>query len=231
MIKSVQKVVDNFYFIFSREVLLPDSNIYLIKTGDRFVIFDAGIHQVFKDTVGAIQELGLNLSQLDRLILTHTHLDHSGSVPLFLQEAKNMELWVSHEEGILLEKGDDTLVLGSMLGHRLPPLPVTRKLQDGDVLNIGDFTFQALLTPGHSAGSLSFFEPNHRILISGDVVFRHGSFGRVDFPTGDGKQLIASIERLAELPVKILLPGHMGIATKNGQEEIRLSLQFARQAL
>jgi len=229
--KLVQEVVEGIYHIVAREGMFPDSNIYLVKAGDRFVLFDAGIQLFFKDTVDAIKELGLDLSQLDHLILTHTHLDHSGSVPLFLQEAGDAKLWVSREEGILLEKGDDTLVLGSLLGHRLPPLPVARKLKEGDVLRIGDFTFQVLLTPGHSAGSLCFFEPNHQLLISGDVVFRHGSFGRVDFPTGNGKQLIASIERLAELPVKILLPGHMGVALEKGREEIRLSLQFARQVL
>ena len=74
-------------------------------------------------------------------------------------------------------------------------------------------------------------EPNHKLLISGDVVFRHGSFGRVDFPTGNGTLLKQSIERLANLPVEMLLPGHMGIAFEDGLREIKLSLQFARQVL
>ena len=118
-----------------------------------------------------------------------------------------------------------------MLGQRLPPIPIAKKLHDGDVIEVGPYSFQVLLTPGHSAGSLCFFEPKHKLLISGDVVFRHGSFGRVDFPTGNGTVLKQSIERLANLPVEMLLPGHMGIAMENGQREIKLSLQFARQVL
>jgi glyoxylase-like metal-dependent hydrolase (beta-lactamase superfamily II) len=60
-------------------------------------------------------------------------------------------------------------------------------------------------------------------------VFRHGSFGRYDLPTGNGAQLKQSIARLAELPVEILCPGHMGIALKNGQQEIQFSLKNAER--
>lgn len=229
--KRVTKVMDGFFHIAARETLVPDSNIFLVQAGDRFVLFDAGVHHYYRDTVEAIEGLGLGLDKLDHLILTHTHLDHSGSAPQFLDDAKDVGLWVSRIEGEYLERGDDTIVLGSMLGQRLPPLEVARKLDEDDVIKVGKFTFQVLLTPGHSAGSLCFFEANHGILISGDVVFRHGSFGRVDFPTGNGEQLKNSIARLAELPVKMLLPGHMGIAMKDAQQEIRLSLQFARQVL
>ena len=229
--KRVQKVFDDFYWIMAREGMVPDSNIFLVKDGERFVLFDAGIHHFFKDTVAAIEELGLEFKKMDRLILTHTHLDHSGSTPEFKGRLKDLEVWVSEEEGSLLEQGDDTIVLGSMLGQRLPPIPVAKKLHDGDVFKVGAYSFEVLSTPGHSAGSLCFFEPNHKLLISGDVVFRHGSFGRVDFPTGNGKVLIQSIERLASLPVEMLLPGHMAIAMQDGQREIKLSLQFARQVL
>ena len=227
--KAVQKVLDGFYWILAREAMLPDSNIFLVADGNRFVLFDAGLQNFYQETVLAIRDLGLNLSDLSRLILTHTHLDHSGSTPLFQKDAKNVEIWVSEEEGTFLEQGDDTVVYGSMLGNKLPPIEVAKKLHDGDVVEVGDFTFQVLHTPGHSIGSLCFFEPNHQLLISGDVVFRHGSFGRADLPTGNGKQLTQSIARLAELPVEMLLPGHMGIALKGGQREIQLSLQFARQ--
>ncbi len=229
MAKTVRKIMDGLYWIVAREGMLPDSNIYLVKEGERFTIFDAGIPTYFKHTTAAIEELGFSISQLNRIILTHSHLDHSGSVPLFLKEVKDTELWVSRQEGEYLEKGDDSVVYARLLGQRLEPIPVGRKLEEGEVIKAGDFTFQVLHTPGHSIGSLCFFEPNHKILITGDVVFRQGSFGRVDLPTGNPQQLVASITRLAQLPVEILLPGHMNIATSNGQSEIQLSLQYAKQ--
>jgi hydroxyacylglutathione hydrolase len=227
--KTVRQILDGLYWIVAREAMLPDSNIYLIKTGERFTIFDTGIPTFFQQTRAAIEELDLQLSQLDQIILTHSHLDHSGSAPLFLKEAKDAELWVSKLEGDYLEKGDDSVVYARLLGRRLEPIPVGRKLEEGEVIKIGDFSFQVLHTPGHSIGSLCFFEPTHKLLITGDVVFRHGSFGRVDLPTGNPQQLVASITRLAQLPVEILLPGHMGVAMSNGQAEIQLSLQYAKQ--
>ena len=227
--KTVRKVLDGFYWIEARQGLLPDSNIYLVQDDDRFVLFDAGIENFYADTCQAITEIGLPLSNLDRLILTHTHLDHVMSTPRFLQDAPDAEVWISEIEGNLLEAGDNSIVYPNLLGlPSLPPIPVARKLRDGDQFKVGDFSFQVLLTPGHSAGSLCFFEPEHRLLISGDVVFRHGSFGRYDLPTGNGEQLKQSIARLAELPVQILCPGHMDIALRNGQQEIQFSLQNAQ---
>lgn len=196
---------------------------------DQFVLFDAGLENFYSDTCEAITELGFDLKNLDRLILTHTHLDHAMSTPRFLQDAKDAEVWVSEVEGNLLEAGDSSIVYPQLLDlPPLPPIPVARKLQDGDAFKVGDFTFQVLLTPGHSAGSLCFFEPQQKLLISGDVVFRHGSFGRYDLPTGNGEQLKQSITRISKLPVEILCPGHMGIALKNGQQEIKFSLQNAQ---
>jgi glyoxylase-like metal-dependent hydrolase (beta-lactamase superfamily II) len=228
--KTVRKIIDGFYWIEARQSFLPDANIFLIQDYERFVIFDAGLENFYPDTCQAITELGLQLTNLDRVILTHTHLDHVMATPRFLQDAKDAKVWLSEVEGTLLEAGDNSIVFPHLLGlPSLPPIPVGRKLLDGDTFEVGDFSFQVLLTPGHSAGSLCFFEPQHQLLISGDVVFRHGSFGRYDLPTGNGAQLKQSIARLAELPVEILCPGHMGIALKNGQQEIQFSLKNAER--
>jgi len=226
--KVVHRVLEGLYFIESREGFIPDSNIFLVETGERFVLFDAGIQNFYQETKEAIEGLGFSMGQLDRVILTHTHLDHSGSIPLILEDARDAELWVSVQEADYLERGDDTVVLARLLGQRLPPLTVHRKLREGEVIRVGRFAFQVLHTPGHSIGSLCFYEPSHCILISGDVVFRHGSFGRVDFPTGDAQQLKQSIARLAQLSVEILLPGHMDIAVRNASREIQLALQMVQ---
>lgn len=228
--KTVRKVVDGFYWIEARQSFIPDANIYLVQDGDQFVLFDAGLDKFYPDTCQAISELGLQISDLDRLVLTHTHVDHVMATPLFLRDAKDAKVWLSEIEGNLLEVGDNSIVYPHWLGlPSLPPIPVNRKLHDGDTFEVGAFSFQVMLTPGHSAGHLCFFEPKHQLLISGDVVFRYGSFGRYDLPTGDGEQLKQSIARLAELPVEILCPGHQGIALKNGQQEIQFSLNNARR--
>ena len=78
---------------------------------------------------------------------------------------------------------------------------------------VGDFTFQVLFTPGHSADSISFYFEDEKKMFVGDFVFQD-SIGRCDLPTGDFKQMQKSIERLKTYPGEIILyPGHGEITT------------------
>jgi len=66
---------------------------------------------------------------------------------------------------------------------------------------------KVFVTPGHSPGSVSLYLEEDKILISGDVVFA-GSVGRTDFPGGSTSLLRKSIDRLSQLDVEYLVPGH-----------------------
>ncbi|MCL0036120.1 MBL fold metallo-hydrolase [Dehalococcoidia bacterium] len=83
-------------------------------------------------------------------------------------------------------------------------------LQEGE-LNLGrgdeKLNLQIIHTPGHSPGSICIYSPENKVLITGDVVF-NGSVGRTDLPGGDSRTLKQSIEKLSELDVEYLLPGH-----------------------
>jgi glyoxylase-like metal-dependent hydrolase (beta-lactamase superfamily II) len=79
-------------------------------------------------------------------------------------------------------------------------------LQDGD-LDVGDYHFEVIHTPGHSPGSVCIYWPERKVLFTGDVVFNQG-VGRTDLPGGDGEQLKESIRNLSRLDVEYLLPGH-----------------------
>jgi glyoxylase-like metal-dependent hydrolase (beta-lactamase superfamily II) len=68
-----------------------------------------------------------------------------------------------------------------------------RFLVEGDTVAIGGHTFEVLHCPGHSPGSLVYFDRAQRIALVGDVIFR-GGIGRTDFPYGDGEALIAAIK-------------------------------------
>jgi len=88
-----------------------------------------------------------------------------------------------------------------------------------------DFLFQIHYTPGHSLGSICYYEPDKKMLIPGDLVFIGGSFGRYDFPGGDYNTLVNSIKFVNDLDVKYLLPGHMGITT-DGNKQIAFSYRM-----
>ncbi len=111
------------------------------------------------------------------------------------------------------------------LGGRAPTVEPSFCLREGD-LALGSrddqLSIKVILTPGHSPGSISLYLDEERILVTGDVIFS-GSVGRTDFPGGSSSLLRQSIERLAQLDVEYLIPGHStdtgGIIA--GEEKVR----------
>jgi len=105
-------------------------------------------------------------------------------------------------------------------------------LQEGE-LSLGQgekkLTLQVFHTPGHTPGSLCFYWPKNKVLFTGDVLF-YGGVGRTDLPGGDGKELRRSIQRLSELDVEYILPGHsteFGDLIR-GREKVRENFAFLR---
>jgi glyoxylase-like metal-dependent hydrolase (beta-lactamase superfamily II) len=108
--------------------------------------------------------------------------------------------------------------------------PVQR-LREKDIVTLGRRAFEALLVPGHSAAHTALWDPESRSLFSGDVVFEGGSFGRVDLPGGDGRELIRSLEKLAALDPVNAYPGHMDPIVGGAREAILESIDNARATL
>ena len=74
-------------------------------------------------------------------------------------------------------------------------------------------TFQVLHTPGHTPGSVCFYFPKEKVLLSGDTLFQMG-YGRTDLPGGNYSQLINSLNLLFELPSDVqVYPGHGNFTT------------------
>ena len=91
--------------------------------------------------------------------------------------------------------------------------------QEGETLNIGDFTFEVLHLPGHTPGHIGFIEHQKRIAFTGDVLFKNG-IGRTDFPGGSYEEILSSI-RNKLYPLgddMIVVPGH-GPYTTIGEEK------------
>ena len=160
----------------------------------------------FDYLVKAIEDSGLNADDIGLVINTHSHPDHCQA---------NEALVTKNQAVVTLSKEEDEFraTLGggiySMLGIKAPRFTPLFYLKEG-TLDLGAknrISLQVLLTPGHSPGSVCLYWPENKILISGDVVF-YGSIGRTDFPGGSLSQLKGSIDRLAQLDVGCLVPGH-----------------------
>jgi glyoxylase-like metal-dependent hydrolase (beta-lactamase superfamily II) len=149
---------------------------------------------------------------LEKLLLTHGHLDHVGAAG---ELARELSLPV---EG---PHRDDAFWLQAMveqsqwLGMRAPdPFTPERWLAQGDTVQVGELTFAVLHCPGHTPGHVVFFEPEARVAFVGDVLFR-GSIGRTDLPQGSYEALISSIrEQLLPLGDDVeFVPGHGPVST------------------
>jgi len=97
---------------------------------------------------------------------------------------------------------------------------------DGNKLDTGDIELEFIPSAGHSPDSICFYCTESKFLICGDVVFDR-STDRVDFPGGNADELKQSIERLSQLEIEYLLPGHIDIVT--GAEKVKSNFEFVKK--
>jgi len=148
---------------------------------------------------------------------THCHIDHIlGN--WFIAEKYKLPLQAHELEKPVLEA---TVVYGPTMGINVNPSPAIEVfLNDGDTVKFGDTELKVLFAPGHSPGSICFYNKKAKTLIGGDVLFQM-SIGRTDLPGGDFNNLIKSInEKLWTLPDDTQVYCGHGPATNIGFEKL-----------
>jgi hydroxyacylglutathione hydrolase len=157
-------------------------------------------------------------AQLEKVFLTHGHIDHCGESAIY-----------AHRHGVPLEgpqQADRFWIeqlpeQGRRFGFaRLDAFEPDRWLEDGDTVSFGEQQLQVLHCPGHTPGHVVFFHPASRLAIVGDVLFQ-GSIGRTDFPRGDHATLIRSItQKLWPLGDDVaFVPGHGPMSSFGDERE------------
>lgn len=126
-----------------------------------------------------------------RLILTHAHVDHiNGNKYVF--DTYGLLPEVNKQDVFFLERH---LATANMYGFMVDPSPMAKSfINEGDVIQFGNSRLETLHTPGHSPGSITFYNKEEGFMISGDVLF-YGSIGRTDLPLGNYEELISSIKK------------------------------------
>jgi len=185
--------------------IASDSNIYLIDD-ETATLIDAGTGDYFGDVKREMAQQGFGPKDIDLLINTHCHFDHTGGNSDFVK-ASGCEVAINELEADLLRKGEEEVTCAKVFGRKLEPMEVQQELKEGDKLELGEIVLEVLNTPGHTAGSISLYDSAKKILFTGDTIFCDG-VGRTDLPTGDPEALMRSIERLAKLGAEQMYPGH-----------------------
>ncbi|MCK5577295.1 MAG: MBL fold metallo-hydrolase [Dehalococcoidales bacterium] len=195
------KIIHGQIMILEKLVVGPlASNCYIIgsETSRAGAVIDPGDDA--RQILAGINELELDIKYI---LLTHGHLDHTGA----LKEVKESTgASVAVHSADVKNLNDDYLSLFTGISYPKPP-PPDRLLEDGDTIDIGDFSLTVVHTPGHSPGGICLLGGG--ILFSGDTLFNFG-IGRADLPGGNSRQLMESIhKRLLKLPDEIkVYPGH-----------------------
>jgi hydroxyacylglutathione hydrolase len=149
---------------------------------------------------------------LDKILVTHGHLDHAGAVAVLARK---------YALPIIGPHRDDKFWIDSMPQQAQQfGFPETERfeadewLEHGGAVEVAGIRFDVLHCPGHTPGHVVFYQPQDNVAMVGDVLFK-GSIGRTDFPKGDFNQLISSItERLWPLGDEVtFIPGHGPVST------------------
>ncbi len=211
--------LDGDLYVYLWRGMENNCNSYIIK-GDVPLLIDPGHQHLVKSLINRIEKDGNKMEDIKLLIATHAHPDHFEAVQIFSRAGVYTAIH-QEEEKFIMEVGREFY---GAFGMEMPEYKIDFYLKEGE-LKLGSKTFQIFHTPGHSPGSISLYWPEKKALFTGDVIFAMG-VGRTDFPGGDGHLLRNSIERLADLDVELLLPGHGEIV--KGKRNIQRNFAYIR---
>jgi glyoxylase-like metal-dependent hydrolase (beta-lactamase superfamily II) len=211
-------------------------NSYIIKAKDRSLIIDTGMNlKECEDAIRAgLSELGIDLRRA-LVFVTHFHRDHIGLVPHlasdtltvyfnkieadivqeYISEGDGRYWWGRHVDflrtrGFPEEELQNVVETDRDRGYQLKGRLDLRIVKEGDYLESGDYSFRCVETPGHSPGHMCLYEPREKILISGDHIL--GDITPIIALWSDEmnplKDYLASLNKIRNLDVEYVLPGH-----------------------
>ncbi|MFN2747469.1 MULTISPECIES: MBL fold metallo-hydrolase [Bacillus] len=191
-------------------------NCYLVQEEDGLTLIDAGIALSKRGILEAAANFG---QPIKRIVLTHAHSDHVGSLDSLKQHLPDAQVYISERDARLL-KGDRSLLEKEAQTPIKGGVPKHIKTNPDVLLKEGDriCSLTAVASPGHTPGSVSFLDERHGILIAGDSYHTRSGITvsghlKLTFPfpalaTWNQEIALESAEKLLDLKPKVLAAGH-----------------------
>ncbi len=198
---AIEKIKQNIWQFNFQEF---GSCVYLIKIKNKNILIDTGSPMNKQELLNNLKELNFNPKEIDIIILTHNHFDHTGNIDLF----PNAKIYGSKEDF----KQENTRDKSKLNNKELEILKTAEQYEKKDfsIIDIDKLPikeFKIIKTPGHTPGGICILYQD--VLFSGDTIFGQGYIGRTDLSGGDYEELQKSIEKLKRIEYKILCPGHL----------------------
>jgi glyoxylase-like metal-dependent hydrolase (beta-lactamase superfamily II) len=194
--------------VFVRDWL--SGNNIVLRSADGHVVIDSGYGKHVPLTLALVaSRQGLDGDPLACVVNTHCHSDHMGGNAA-LKRAYGCGIAVPVGEAAHVRRWDERALLLADAGQRAERFEVDDELVAGTTRRWGDLDWRLLAAPGHDMDALVFFNDAHGILVSGDALWADG-FGFVMPPDMDRAALPATratLDLIASLPVRIVIPGH-----------------------
>lgn len=186
----------------------PSANMVLVN-GSRPVLLDSGFGGDIRETEHLLRESGVLPEQITLIANSHYHCDHAGGNGAF-QSRYGTPVAAHRWEAGLVNRRDREACSSRWLDQPIERYAVSRLLSDGDRIDAGGLYLEAIETPGHTLGHLSFYAPEERVLIAGDAVHADDVAWVAPFREGVAaiERAMESIKRLASLKVEWACSGH-----------------------
>jgi hydroxyacylglutathione hydrolase len=212
-----------------------DAHAYLLDGGEAAALVDAGLGRGVNALLENVAAAGVDPIRLRALLITHAHPDHCGAAAELTRRLPHLRVAASPEVAAWLRAADaeamsvDTGKRSEFYPKDFVPEPclVTTALPNGATLQIGSLTVQALATPGHAAGHLSYLtnDGDARVLLAGDLIFYGGGISLLNTWDCDLHAYISSLTRFRDAAIDALLPGHHSLSVRNGQRHLDTAIR------
>jgi glyoxylase-like metal-dependent hydrolase (beta-lactamase superfamily II) len=227
---SVEEVVGDGVLLITEPHALPliRANLFLVRGRDRDLLIDSGLG------IGSLRaELADLFERPVTAVATHRHYDHVGGLHEFEEIVIHGDdaraVTEPDQFGSLITARYDAEYVAMLTapGHEAPevlidalpysgydpatyavrPVAPTRIVHEGDVVSTGDRSFDVWHLPGHTPGEIGLWEAETRTLFSGDCVYESGEL-LDELPESSIPDYVRSMERLRDVPVRIVHGGH-----------------------